>query len=235
MKTLLHICFAATALAIPAVAQTDTPAPGTDEKQPAAPRANTGTSEARDNKKATHDTPMNPATEVEFIITAAKNGMKEVKMAQLAAGKAIDPKIRELAQMMVNDHTTANSDLKTAADALKVELPEGPKDKTQDAKTQDVEDKAPGQHQAEQKHEELSNLTGKEFDSAFLDHMAAGHKNSIAFYEAGRKVAKSPGVIAFIEKTLPVIRNHAEKIKQAQTGTAPAAPRTPVSLRLSPR
>ena len=52
--------------------------------------------------------------------------------------------------------------LKTVAEALEIELPEGPRDKAHDAEKPGVEDKAriddktPAAHNAEQKHEELS-------------------------------------------------------------------------------
>ena len=144
---------------------------------------------------------MMPANETEFVTTTAKKGMAEVKAAQLGVEKAEDPKVKELAQMLVTDHTAANAQLKTVAGELSIELSDDRDEKTQ------------------QKYKELSALSGKEFDQAFLAHMHKCHNKSIAFMEAGRKVSKSDGVIAFIEKTLPVIKGHTKMIGELHVAT----------------
>jgi hypothetical protein len=43
--------------------------------------------------------------------------------------------------------------------------------------------------------------------------MDRSHQKGIAFFEAGRTVSKSEAVTAFIDKTLPVLRRHHEKIR----------------------
>lgn len=209
MKRNLHICLTIVAgwavLPLTRAGQNEAP-PGTPGEKPAIPDAADparpeSKGDATRNRKPGAGTATNPATETEFVKTAAKKGMAEVKMAQLATEKASDTKVKDLAELLVKDHTAANTELKSVAEGLGVKIADLP-----DAK-------------GKQKHDGLNGRTGKEFDTAFLEHMSMGHQKSIALYEAGRKVAKSENVIAFIDKTLPVIKSHAEKIDQLHTGT----------------
>jgi len=127
---------------------------------------------------------------------AGKAGKGEVKLSELGVSKADSDKVRELAQMLVNDHTAANKELKAVAEKINVTLPETPDPKV------------------EEKFRELGKKTGEEFDVAFLKEMAASHGKSIERYEAGKKIAKHPDVKAFIDRTLPVIKKHAAHIKE---------------------
>jgi putative membrane protein len=112
----------------------------------------------------------------------------------MATEKASDSKVKDLAQQLVKDHTAANQELKTVAEGLKISLPD---------ETTPKEDP---------RCEQLKQKTGAEFDKAFLQEIDNCHAKDIALFEAGKKVAKSSEVTAFIDKTLPVIKSHAQKI-----------------------
>ncbi len=135
-----------------------------------------------------------PSDEADFVQKAATKGMREVKLAQLGVTKAHDEKVKECAQMLVRDHTACNEELKAIAGELKIPLNE-----VADPK-------------AEKAYEDLNRTSGKEFDKAFLEHMATCHEKGIALFEAGKKVARSEQITAFADKTLPVLKNHAEHI-----------------------
>lgn len=156
-----------------------------------------------------HKIDCKPASEEDFVRTAAKKGISEVKVAQLGVEKAEDAKVRELARMLVKDHTAANASLKTIADDMAFKP-----DEKADAKADE---------KFGQEYKELSALNGNAFDKAFLKHMSMCHEEGVAWYEAGRKVAKSEQVTVYIEKTLPVLKAHAAKIRELHTGTRPDA------------
>jgi putative membrane protein len=181
------------------------PAMAQENKSPAREPA-TGTERGdADRDSAKHEDHANapaPADEKEFVAKAAKGGMAEVKIAQIAAEKASDEKVKELAQQLVKDHTAANQELKTTAEGLKIPLPE---------ETASKEDS---------KCEQLKQKSGPEFDKAFLQEMDHCHAKDIALFEAGKKVAKSSEITAFIDKTLPVIKSHAEKIDALQPSSS---------------
>src|SRR4051794_29437603 len=46
-----------------------------------------------------------------FIDEAAKGGLAEVTLGQLAVRRAINPEVRQFGQQMVDDHTKVNSEL----------------------------------------------------------------------------------------------------------------------------
>ncbi|HWB02107.1 MAG TPA: DUF4142 domain-containing protein [Verrucomicrobiales bacterium] len=192
MKTKLLASFIAVA------ACTFGPVRAQEDRNSERPRA-TGTDNDTDKEKAAkHEA---PADENEFVRKAAKGGMAEVKIAQLATEKASDGKVKEFAQQLVKDHTAANQELKTVADGLKISLP------------------AEAATKEDPKCEQLKEKTGADFDKAFLQEMDQCHAKDIALFEAGKKVAKSSEVTAFIDKTLPVIKSHAQKIDTLQPGS----------------
>jgi putative membrane protein len=146
-------------------------------------------------------------TEEEFVKTALKSGNHEVMVANLAANKASDKKVKSLAQMLVKDHTAANKGLKAVASELKVTV-----------EKEDPEGKA--------KYDALGAKTGAEFDTAFVEEMKAGHAKSIALFESAKGTAKTKSLVAFINKTLPVIKGHADKLDKLNAGP-PAADKKP--------
>ena len=61
-------------------------------------------------------------TTAQFLQQAAIAGMKEVLTGKLAAEKATDKKIKAFGQMMVDDHTRANEELRALAKIKKINL-----------------------------------------------------------------------------------------------------------------
>jgi putative membrane protein len=126
---------------------------------------------------------------------AAQGGMAEVELGQLAVQKASSDQVKQFGQRMVDDHSKANDQLKQLAQQEHVKLPTQPsaKDKATKAK--------------------LENLSGKEFDEAYMSDMLKDHKKDVAEFERESKNAKDPAVKDFAEQTLPTLREH---LKQAQ-------------------
>lgn len=147
-----------------------------------------------------------PTSESAFVQHAAHSGGNEVRLAQLAVTKARDNSVKEFAEMLVKDHTAANEGLKAAAKAADIIISEKADPK------------------ADETYARLEKMGATGFDRAFLDEMQHCHNQSIALYEAGRKVAKHKAIIAHIDKTLPVLRTHLEKIQGLQPGKRADAP-----------
>jgi putative membrane protein len=175
--------------------ETPTPAPERDTD------ARPATGAPRESDIPPHKEPKPaPANENEFIQQAANAGRNEVKVAQLAVTKARDNDVKQLAEMLVKDHTAANESLKAAAKSAGVTIQEKADPKADD------------------KYARLEQMGAAGFDNAFLDEMQHCHNRSIALHEAGSKVAKNEAVTAHINKTLPVIRTHLQKIQALQPG-----------------
>lgn len=135
-----------------------------------------------------------PLNEKQFLQKAGAAGTAELKLAQAAEAKASGEKVKEIAKTLVTDHSAANTELAALAKAKGVTIPDPP---AKDHK----------------KHEELLKKSGAEFDAAFIAEMKECHKKDIALFEAASKELKDPDVKAFVDKTLPVLKKHAELIK----------------------
>jgi putative membrane protein len=135
-------------------------------------------------------------SEEKFIKDTAANGMVEVEIAKMAAEKATRPEVKEFAQMLADDHSKVNEELKSLASQKNVALPEEPR----------PEQKA--------EKERLSKLSGAEFDAAFTKAMVQSHKKSVTNFGKESTAAKDPDIKAFASKTLPKLKEHLEKAEQ---------------------
>lgn len=198
------ILFSATLLAL-AVAggsvQAQTASPGTGSSVTggqAAPAAQPGTGTR--NMPTSKDDQVARADR-KFIDAAAGSGMFEVQVAQLAASKATDAQVKSFASMLVDHHTAANNELVKIANARKVELPAAPPR----ALRRDIE--------------KLGKKSGADFDKDFVKEVGIkAHEKDIKLFEKASKDVKDPELKAFVDKTLPVLRDHlaqAQKLPQA--------------------
>lgn len=130
-----------------------------------------------------------------FVLKAASGGMMEVELGRLAQQKASSAQVKEFGSMMVTDHTKANDELKSLAQAKGITLPATMKDE-------------------HQKHvKDLSEKTGVEFDKAYMKMMVDDHKEDIDDFEDCSKDSKDADLKAFATKTLPVLQKHLASAK----------------------
>lgn len=187
--------------------QAQTPPPGTGSSVTggqAAPQAQPGTGTR--NMPSTKDDKVNRADR-KFIEKAAGAGMFEVQVAQLAVSKASDAQVKSFASMLVDHHTAANNELVKIANARKVELPAAPPR----ALRRDIE--------------KLGKKSGTDFDKEFVKEVGIdAHEKDIKLFEKASKDVKDPELKAFVDKTLPVLRDHlAQAQKLPQSGKSGAA------------
>jgi len=175
----------------------------------AAPAAQPGTgtrnSETNKDDKLARD-------DRKFIEEAAGSGMFEVQVSQLASTKASSPEVKSFASMLVQEHTMANNELTQLANSKKVELPAAPPK----SKRNDVE--------------KLGKLSGSEFDQQFVREVGIkDHQTDIKKFEKASKDVKDPELKAWVDKTLPHLRQHlaaAQKLPQAGKADASAGGNT---------
>ena len=126
-----------------------------------------------------------------FIQEAAGSGMFEVQAAQLAAQQASDANVKSFAGMLIDHHTKANDELVKLANAKRVELPAAPPR----AMRRDVE--------------KLGKKKGEEFDREFVREVGIkAHEKDIKAFEKASKDLKDPQLKAFVDKTLPTLKEH---------------------------
>lgn len=136
------------------------------------------------------------AEDAKFATDAANGGLAEVALGKLAQTKATNPQVKNFADMMVTDHSKVNDELAAIAKAKNITLPAAP-----DA-----------DHQ--KKLDDLSKLSGKDFDKAYVDAMIDGHKKTLDLMNMAAKDCKDSELKAFAVKTAPVVQTHLDAIKK---------------------
>jgi putative membrane protein len=139
-----------------------------------------------------------PATQVKhhdrgFLEKAARAGMQEVMISQSVMGTLVNPAVRDLANMMVTDHTALDKDLRALALSKGVVLEDW--DAKKNAKLS----------------EKWSEKSG-DVDKKYLHQMIEDHEDAVKLFE---KAAKSDDadIAAFAQKTLPALMHHLSMAK----------------------
>ena len=141
-----------------------------------------------------------PVTDAEFVIKAASGGMFEVESSRLAKDAAESGEVKKFAEQMITDHEKANKELMEAAKKANVGLPT----------------KMLDEHQ--KMLEKVQAAKGAEFDRTYMTTQVAAHEEAVALFSNAAKNVKDPGLKAFAEKTLPVIKEHYEHAKKHDKG-----------------
>jgi putative membrane protein len=142
--------------------------------------------------------------DAEFAVDAADGGLYEVQLATLAQKKASSPEVKQFAQMMIDDHTKANNELKAAAGQKGITLPDVMSEKCQ-KKYYDLDQKA----------------QGPEFDKAYMELMVKDHKDDIDKFEKEADKGEDPELKSWASGKLSALRHHleeAERINEAIKG-----------------
>ncbi len=154
--------------------------------------------------KANHDTtgikgnemPMVDPDDTSFVAKAAMGGQMEVDLANMANQKASSQRVKDFADMMIRDHTAANTELNRLGGSMYSTRPMTSK--------------------AESMRDKLSKLDGKNFDKAYMDHMVSDHKEDISLFEKASKNAKGQDLKDFASRTLPTLKVHLDSAQAVQ-------------------
>lgn len=129
-----------------------------------------------------------------FFETAASTNMFELQASKLAAERATDPKIKEFAAMMVEDHTKAAEELRALAKQKNVTLPQQMLDRHQ-LLYDDLLDEEPGEA----------------FDEEYVDKMELTHKEAVSLFDEVARETDDAQVRQLAQKLLPTLQKHGGK------------------------
>jgi putative membrane protein len=197
MSVLRHIVTAggglAVALMAPMIAlQAQVVAPGTNPRTPTTNPAPTPTPAATPSQSADREM----SNDLPFLREAAGVNLMEVRLGQLAQSKASNAAVKQFGQRMVNDHTKIEQDLSSMVSANGIAL--------NPTLTSDQNDKI----------NSLQNLSGPQFDQAYITLMVQGHQNDVAQFENQSQNSDSPQVRDFAARSLPVLQQHLSYAQQ---------------------
>ncbi len=183
--------------AIPALAQSSSTGSGQTSGSGTNSGSGTGTSStSASSGKSGSAAGSVAASDRKFVTEAAHGGLAEVELGQLATQKASNADVKSFGQMMVDDHTKANDELKTLASGKGITLPSA----------LDAKDKATKAR--------LEKLSGDQFDKAYMETMVKDHKTDIAEFKHAASSAKDSDLKSFADKTLPTLEKHLQKAEQ---------------------
>ena len=152
-----------------------------------------------DSAEITTGAPPTPiyTSDADFVARAASGGMLEVELGKMAAQKATNADVKKFGQHMVDDHSKANTELKSLAGKKKWTIPT----------------KMNAEHQTA--YDRISKLTGNAFDRDYMAQMVLDHTTTVAEFEQATQKATDADLKAFASKTTPTLRMHLDMARQA--------------------
>jgi len=136
------------------------------------------------------------APEKEFMANAARGGMLEVQLGNLATQKASSNDVKQFGERMATDHGQLGQKLQQLASNLNVTLPQ---------------DLKPEQQAVVSRFEKL---TGKAFDRDFMKEMVNDHVKDISEFERAASQATNPDIKQFVSEALPTLRDHLKMARE---------------------
>ncbi len=125
-----------------------------------------------------------------WLVTAHQGNLAEIAAGQAALQQSSNAEVRDLGQMIIDDHQRLDADVTAAAGQLGVTLP-GTPNATQQAELAQV-----------------SGLTGEEFDRAWIAWQITAHRQALAAGEQEVASGSDPAVTALAAAAAPVIQSH---------------------------
>jgi putative membrane protein len=136
------------------------------------------------------------APEREFMTNAARGGMLEVQLGNLASQKASSNDVKQFGEHMATDHSQLGQKLQQLASNLGVTLPQDLKPEQQNLVSR------------------LEKLSGKAFDREYIKEMVNDHVKDISEYERAAGQATNPDIKQFVSEALPTLRDHLKMARE---------------------
>jgi putative membrane protein len=121
-----------------------------------------------------------------FIKKASKCMLEDADISRVAVTRTMNPRVREFAQMLVDDHGRTTQALGTIAASKGVQLP---------AKDMEETDK-------------WTKKSSKDFDEEYLEKMISHHKDAVKLFEKEADQGEDAVTKAFARETLPLLQHH---------------------------
>ena len=151
------------------------------------------TQRAADTTLAAAKAQVNPTlstSDAAFMTKAARGGLAEVELGQLAQRNGQSEAVRRFGQMMVSHHGRSNQEMMALAQQKQI-TPPG----TMGAEHQRT-------------YDDLARLRGGAFDRAYAQAMVQDHQEDLRDYQAEAQNGTDPDVKAFAARHVPLLQEH---------------------------
>lgn len=133
--------------------------------------------------------------DADFVANTVAANYGEIKFAELANQRSANAEVKQIASALIADHTKTLGELKAYAQSKSITVPVEADD------------------EAIRKTERFSDEAGKDFDKKWCREMMDRHEESINKFEKRLDKTEDPELKALINKTLPTLRAHHDKIE----------------------
>jgi putative membrane protein len=134
-----------------------------------------------------------------FAWKVSSVGLAEVDLARIAEKQASDPAVVSFARRLMEDHKKANQDLMQLAQSKGIKL----------AQALDEKERKESAH--------IRELTGAQFDKAYLEDQVKCHEKAIALFKKEIKEGKDADLQAWAQKMLPTLEEHEKLAKETES------------------
>jgi putative membrane protein len=134
-----------------------------------------------------------PVDDIQFVKQATESGRNEVRSARDALPQLKKPELKQIAEMLVADHASANGKLAKIAETKGWPVP-GPRAAA-----------APP-----------AGTAATNFDATWTAEMIAGHEKSAALYRAQATGGEDKDIRKYASETLPTIERHLAQLRSLQ-------------------
>jgi len=128
--------------------------------------------------------------EKDFLSNAARSGMVEVQLGNMAAQKASSEDVKQFGERMATDHSQLGQKLQQLATNLGFQLPGDLKPEQQNLVSR------------------LEKLSGKAFDREYIKEMVKDHAKDVSEFERAANQATNADIKQFASNALPTLRDH---------------------------
>lgn len=135
-----------------------------------------------------------------FVQEAASGNLFEIQSAQLAVDRNVDPQLKQMASMILQDHQKASEELKSIANSKNIQFPQ----------------RMSAPHQ--RMYDQLREAQGAEFAQQFQRQQDQAHRDAITLFDRQAREGSDPDLKSFAQKTLPVLRKHMDHVQQYRPG-----------------
>jgi putative membrane protein len=163
-------------------------------------------------------------TPADFAWDAALINLKEIRLGEVAESKSQNTVVQEFGRHMVQDHSKMNGRLMKIAAAEGLQLPDTNTFYVQvtasaEKPATELMEETPQQklQDAQADVQQMSSLTGSEFDQAYADAMVKGHEKAMQKFEDASASLQDKPLKNYADKGLKSIRHHYEMAQQLQS------------------
>ena len=139
----------------------------------------------------------------------ANGNLAEVQLAKEALTNSDNQDVKDFAQKMIDEHSKANEELIAIGKAHGTDYT--PKLSTTETLTFD----------------KMRPLKAAIFDGTYIKHAVADHTDDLKEYQKAAKTVKDPDLLAYVQKTTPVVEEHLKMAKDIQSKMSPTGAEKP--------